>query len=342
MEIEYDLINKIKITPLIDTLKLENLSDEIYFSQRFSNYISNSRLGKLIKDGAKAFFGGFTTSEYNPSFFFGELLHQQYLQPESYKVVDGVFTPTAKARLMALELYKPDGTTPTDDEIKIASYKVGYYKDKLTNSRISELREKCNQFWRDRYIFEQKNPEEDTKRVFIDEKSYNLLNSCLNSINNNPEFEKLIHPEGLLETPYSANEQTILMDVEIEVPGYESRIYKLKSKLDNFTIDKEVNVLTVNDLKTTSRLAKDFSPEYFHYQRELGMYSYLLKLCAKKFFNLDSPTIKGNFLVVSTIPEYQSLVYPMTPQLYKSGFNEFKYLLRMAAYLNIVKGYEFQ
>lgn len=71
------------------------------------------------------------------------------------------------------------------------------------------------------------------------------------------------------------------------------------------------------------------------------MYSYLLKLCAKKFFNLDNPKIKGNFLVVSTIPEYQSLVYPMTPTLYKQGFQEFKYLLQTVAYLNIVKGYEF-
>lgn len=71
------------------------------------------------------------------------------------------------------------------------------------------------------------------------------------------------------------------------------------------------------------------------------MYSYLLKLCAEKFFNLTKPTIKGNFLVVSTIPDYNSLVYPMTPKLFKQGFEEFRYLLKVAAYLNIVKGYEF-
>ena len=101
------------------------------------------------------------------------------------------------------------------------------------------------------------------------------------------------------------------------------------------------NVITVNDLKTTSKLAKEFDPEYFHYQRELSIYSYLLKLCAKKFFNLDNPKIKGNFLVISTIPDYKSLVYPMTSKLFKSGFNEFRYLLRCVAYYNIVEGYEF-
>ena len=57
---------------------------------------------------------------------------------------------------------------------------------------------------------------------------------------------------------------------------------------------------------------------------------------------MDKPTIKGNFLVVSTIPDYQTLVYPMTPKLFKSGFEEFKYLLKCVAYFNMVEGYEIQ
>lgn len=345
MNLDGDLIKRIKIEPLLDTLRLENISDAEYFGKHYSEYISNSRLGLLKTKGAKAFFKGLAANqEYNPSFQFGSWLHMKVLQPENFDFIEGIHTPTAKAGLMALELYHDDGTTPTDDEIKAASYKIGYYKDKLTSSRITELRDKCNQFWRDKYIYDQKNPfkKGDRERIYTDEKSYNLLKCCLESINKNNDFNKLLHPEGLTEDPYSANEQTILMDVQIEIPGYDSVIYKLKSKLDNFTIDKEENVITVNDLKTTSKLAKDFDPTFFSYQRELGMYSYLLKLCTKKFFNLDSPTIKGNFLVISVVPDYQSLVYPMTPKLYKSGFEEFKFLLKTVAYLNIVKGYEFQ
>ena len=343
MNIDNELIKQIKITPLLDTLRLENISDEEYFSAKYSNYISNSRLGKLKTEGAKVFFEGFKVQEYNPSFQFGSWLHMRVLQPENFDFIEGVYTPTAKAGLMALELYKPDGTTPTDDEIKVASYKIGYYKDKLTDSRITELRGKCNDFWRDRCLYEHNNPfkEGDKERVYIDEKSHNLLKCCLESIDKDNNFNKILHPTGLTEDPYSANEQTILMDVQIEIPGYEPKVYKLKSKLDNFTIDKEENVITVNDLKTTSRLAKDFDPSFFSYQREIGMYSYLLKLCAKKFFDLDNPKVKGNFLVISIVPDYQTTVYPMTPKLYKQGFDEFKFLLRTAAYLNIVKGYEF-
>ena len=343
MNIDNELIKQIKITPLLDTLRLENISDEEYFSAKYSNYISNSRLGKLKTEGAKVFFEGFKVQEYNPSFQFGSWLHMRVLQPENFDFIEGVYTPTAKAGLMALELYKPDGTTPTDDEIKAASYKIGYYKDKLTDSRITELRGKCNDFWRDRCLYEHNNPfkEGDKERIYIDEKSHNLLKCCLESIDKDNNFNKLLHPTGLTEDPYSANEQTILMDVQIEIPGYEPKVYKLKSKLDNFTIDKEENIITVNDLKTTSRLAKDFDPSFFSYQREIGMYSYLLKLCAKKFFDLDNPKVKGNFLVISIVPDYQTTVYPMTPKLYKQGFDEFKFLLRTAAYLNIVKGYEF-
>ena len=129
MEVDYEVIKQIKITPLLDTLKLEDISDEEYFGSQYSKeYISNSRLGILKKDGAKVFFEGIP-HVYNPSFVTGELIHQQVLQPEAFEVVEGVYKPTAKAGLMADALYNPDGTTPTDDDIKSMSYKIGYYKE---------------------------------------------------------------------------------------------------------------------------------------------------------------------------------------------------------------------
>ncbi len=70
-------------------------------------------------------------------------------------------------------------------------------------------------------------------------------------------------------------------------------------------------------------------------------YSYLLKLIANKYYGLENPKIKGNFLVVSTIPDYNTCVYPMTAKLFLLGWREVLYLLKTVAYLNIVKGYEF-
>lgn len=339
MELDNNLIKQVKITPLLETLKLEDISDEEYFSIKYKNYISNSRLGVLKKDGAKAFFEGIP-QVYNPSFETGSLIHQQVLQPESFEVIEGVFKPTAKAGLMADALYKSDGTIPTDDEIKSMSYKIGYYKDKLTPNRLKEFRIKAEPYWRDRYIYEQKNPKILKKRIYTDERNFELLNNCLKTLNENKEIQKLLHPTSIVDTPITGNEKTILLDIQMEVPGYEVKTYKLKAKLDNFSIDDDI--ITVNDLKTTSRPANQFDPTYFSYEREIAFYSWLLKLCAQKFYNIEKSETKGNFLVVSTIPEYNTLVYPMTPKLFTSGWKEAVYLLKTVAYLNQVKGYEFQ
>lgn len=342
MNIDKEILSQIKITPLLDTLKLEDIDDDTYFKQYSKEYISNSRLGKLIKEGVKSFFEN-KPSPYNPSFETGSLIHQQVLQPESFEVIEGVFKPTAKAGLMAEALYKPDGNTPTDDEIKSMSYKIGYYKDKLTPNRLKEFRDKAEPYWRDRFLFEQNNPhiERSKTRIYTDEKNFELLTNCLKTLGENKDIQKLLNPTGIVEKPIIGNERTILMDIEMKIPDYESRIYHLKAKLDNFSIDTEENVITVNDLKTTSRPAVQFDPTFFSYQREIAFYSWLLKLCAKKFYNIEKATTKGNFLVVSTIPEYNTLVYPMTPKLFMSGWKEALYLLKCVAYFNQVKGYEF-
>lgn len=340
MNLDGEIIKQIKITPLLDTLKLEDIDDDVYFKQYSKEYISNSRLGVLKRDGVKTFFEGIP-QVYNPSFETGTLIHENVLEPEKYEVIEGVFKPTAKAGLMADALYKSDGTTPTDDEIKSMSYKIGYYKDKLTSNRLKEFRDKAEPYWRDRFLFEQSNPLGDKKRIFTDEKNYNLLVNCLKTLNENKDIQKLLHPSGLVEEPIIGNERTILMDIEMKVPDCEPRIYHLKAKLDNFSIDKEENIITVNDLKTTSRPAVQFDPTFFSYQREIAFYSWLIKLCAKKFYNVENATTKGNFLIVSTIPEYNTLVYPMTPKLFLSGWKEVLYLLKTVAYFNQVKGYDF-
>lgn len=342
MTVDNELIKQIKITPILDSLKLENIDDEVYFRDYKKEYISNSRLNKLVKEGVESFFKN-EPSPYNPSFETGSLIHQQVLQSESFEVIEGVFKPTAKAGLMADALYKPDGSTPTDDEIKAQSYIIGYYKDKLTSNRLKEFRLKAEPYWRNRYIYERNNPPlRSKKRIYTDEKNFEILNNCLKTINENKDIQKLLYPDGITEDPIVMNENAILMDIQMEIPEYEPKIYKLKAKLDNFTIDREEEVITVNDLKTTSRPSIQFDPTYFGYQREIAFYSYLLKLVVNKYYNITNPKIKGNFLVVSTIPEYNTLVYPMTSKLFKSGMEEIKYLLRCVAYFNQVKGYELQ
>ena len=70
------------------------------------------------------------------------------------------------------------------------------------------------------------------------------------------------------------------------------------------------------------------------------MYCWLLSLCAEKFYGLKKPTIKSNFLVVETFGNFSTKVCPMTPILFKTGFEEVKHLLRLAAFYSTLPEYE--
>lgn len=68
-------LNEIKLTPLLDTLRLQKISDEIYFSEKYSGYVSNSRLGLLNpkQDGSpEKFFAGFKPVGYAPALEMGK------------------------------------------------------------------------------------------------------------------------------------------------------------------------------------------------------------------------------------------------------------------------------
>lgn len=66
---------EIKLTPLIKSLKLEKIDDSEYFSVKYSNYISNSRLGLMKSGGAEAFFGGFKPI-YSSSLDLGKIIFE--------------------------------------------------------------------------------------------------------------------------------------------------------------------------------------------------------------------------------------------------------------------------
>lgn len=229
-------------------------------------------------------------------------------------------------------LYKKNGHAPTDEEIIDAAIKVDYYGGVLSDNKILDIRNKCNTYWRSRAIFESK-LNSDKIPIYLSEKHRACVNSCVEAISRSSHIQNLLHPTGILKDPENGYERTILLDVKVTFRN-EEFVLKLKSKLDQFTIDFDSNTIIVNDVKTTGRMVNEFDNaiERFHYQRELGMYAYLLSLCAKKFFNLDNPLIKGNFLVVSTIPNYYTKVVSMTNSLYRKGFNEFKNLLKLVAY----------
>lgn len=341
------ILSNIRITPLLDTLYLEDIDDSIYFGEKYSDYISNSRMSLInpAQGGSpQAYFEGLKkNNKFTNSLQFGSAVHMLVLQPESFFLCEDVIAPTAKVGIMADLLWgmSIDGELPNDEQIRNVAITVDYYKGLPTPSQLKKVKETIKPYFKERYKFEQ-NSTDERKPIYLDEKSKDRLEEVLDSLNKNKGIQNLLHPLDLFGEPLkSENEKTILLDIQVEMPDVEPFIMKLKAKLDNYTIDPDNNTITVNDVKTTGKLCSYFkeSVQNFHYYREISFYSWLLSLCAKKFFNMNNPTVKGNFLVVETIPSYWSSIEPMKNSWFKVGTKEFLTLLRLIAYYKI-HGYE--
>ena len=335
-------LSDIQLTPLLDTLRLEKITDEVYFSSQYKNYISNSRLGLLNprQDGSPdKFFEGKYSGGFSSSLSCGSAVHELTLQPELFELAPDLDKPTAKMGAMADELFSIYASrNVTKEDVIAASDKVDYYKGKMTEDRINEVLSKCEPYWKNRLSMDMSLGKEP---IFLNKKSREIVISCVKALEENNSVQKLLHPTGLFEDPIVGNELAILLDVEAKCPNGKTVILHLKSKLDNFSIDTESNTVTVNDVKTLGRVVSEFqiNVDRYHYNRELGMYSFLLKLCAEKFYNLTSPKIAANYLVVSTIPDYYTKVVEVNYNDLKKGFYEFKTLLKYAAYLMCYKNY---
>lgn len=346
MVISKEQLSTIKITPIMDSLKLSKIEDAEYFSKKYSNYISNSRLSLINPsqdNDPKAFFEGLSKhSIYSDSLTMGSAVHELCLQKELFHLCFDVDRPTAKAAAMADMLYDLFLEDKVDEESIInASNKVDYYKGKMNQDKIDALLLKCQPYWEQRKEYESKSKLQTTP-IYLDPKGRDKVQQCVHAVNRNNFIQKLLHPEGLVTDPISENEQAILLDIQVEVPDFDPFILKLKSKLDNYTIDTETGTVTVNDLKTLGKILPEFpgNVKKFHYSREMALYSWLMSLVAKKYYNIENCTIKSNYLVVSTIPDYYTKVFPVTKKELTYGWNEAIYLLRLVAYY-CTQGYEF-
>ena len=325
--------SEVTITPILDSLRLEDIDDDVYFSEKYSGYISNSRLKLINPDeggSPEKYFAGLQANKiYSDSLNFGSAIHELVLQPESFKLDTTLNRPTAKCGFIADILVDSGKFDYTDEDLINAAIEVDYYHGMLSETQLKNLKDSIHD-----YVQSRSKLEPDKSIIYLDPKSRERLTLCIDALNQNDRILDLLHPKGIIEDPLSANEKTILLDVNVQVDGNEPFTLRLKSKLDNYTIDKESGIITVNDLKTTGKIVKLFPEaiDNYHYYREIAMYSWLLTMCANKFYGIENPVIKGNFLVVSTVPQYYTKVVPMTKTLYMKGWNEFKKLLSMVAY----------
>lgn len=332
--------SNVKITTLPDTIQLIEMDDEEYFSDKWAEWISNSKLALINpdQDGSPEVYkeGLGKHQKYSDSLVFGSAVHELVLQPESFILAEGVDRPTAKLGAMADELFENYLNDLTDDKYIIAaSNKIDYYKGKMDKIKIQNVLDKCEEYWKSKERWH-KNYSGDKEPIFLDPKSREKLKLCLASVNSNQEIQDLLHPKGVLEDPISMNEAALFVQVKAEYNGKET-ILKLKGKLDNFTIDTETGEVTLNDLKTTGHKLIDFKDSFkkYHYNRQMAMYSWMLRLYVMKQYNTKPSSLYANMLLVSTVPDYRAGIFKVTNREIRNGFLEFKDLLQRVAYLEL-------
>lgn len=334
---------KVKLTPLFDTIQLIKMSDEEYFSEKWAEYISNSKLALINPDqgGSPQMYkeGLGRHVKYSDSLVFGSAVHELVLQPESFILVDEVDRPTAKMGAMADELYKTflsNKGVVSDEDIIAASDKIDYYKGKMDSVKIENVRAKCIPYWSGRTDWMAKYGDTDIEEIYLDPKSREKLQLCLASVESNKEVQDLLHPKGVFEDPISTNEAALFMDVKAEYSGREMTL-KLKGKLDNFTINTETSEVVLNDLKTTGHWLIDFEDSFkkFHYNRQMAMYSWMLRYYVEGQYNIKPSSLTANMLLVCTIPDYRAGVFKVTNSEIRKGFLEFKDLLQRVAYCEL-------
>lgn len=332
--------SNVKITTLPDTIQLIEMDDEEYFSDKWAEWISNSKLALINpdQDGSPEMYkeGLGKHQKYSDSLVFGSAVHELVLQPESFILAENVDRPTAKLGAMADELFENYLNDLTDDKYIIAaSDKIDYYKGKMDKIKIQNVLDKCEEYWESKERWH-KNYSGDKEPIFLDSKSKEKLKLCLASVNSNQEIQDLLHPKGVLEDPISMNEAALFVQVKAEYNGKET-ILKLKGKLDNFTIDTETGEVTLNDLKTTGHKLIDFKDSFkkYHYNRQMAMYSWMLRLYVMKQYNTKPSSLYANMLLVSTVPDYRAGIFKVTNKEIRNGFLEFKDLLQRVAYLEL-------
>lgn len=331
-------IENFKIELDKNSIQLLKISDEEYFSEKYSHYISNSKL-KLInplENGSIELFLSDEKNEYNPSLEFGTAIHQLILQSNDYKLLDYNYKPSGKLGSFIESLVKyrklkykiwEAATKASDDS--------NYYKNKLTIKLFKNALKNGLKYYLDLYYNKLKS--NDNKENII--VPNNILESVKTILKSYDDFEY----KYFTHSKNSYNEYAIFVDFIITI-NEEKIIIPFKLKIDNFYIDDLNKSIILNDIKTTSNQVDFFmgykyydefdevfkgylgSFQKLHYYRQLAIYIYILQ-------QVYGPDYKyyTNIIAISSKNDCSLLYVPIQNAYIKKGLNEFKELLYLVA-----------
>lgn len=338
-----------RIVPDFNSVHREAISDEEYFSSKYSKCISNSRLKYINpdEDGTPELFKNPPKLK-TQSLARGSAVHEVVLQPEEFELIPKIGKPNAKLGDMmdAIEHFlSKDPELSIEDAIKKASAKVSYY-EKTIDSKIDFVKSTWEEY--SKKLAEVRANKTDKEQIILSDGDWDVVNSCINSLQQNEEIMNKIHPKDVFGAEIESHcEDALFMDFVVIYKQTKCCTLRFKLKIDNWTIDFDNKVITLNDLKTTGSSVNKFmtvdgSFNHYHYYRQFGSYSTILwYYCMKKYGVTKEQgwKLNSNVCVVETIPNYWSRCYTVNDTQLKRGIKELNELLKRVAYYEIF-GYE--
>lgn len=346
---------KIEIIP--ESLQLLRMSDEEYFSKKYKDYISNTRLGMANPEeggSLEKFLAGFDEG-YNPSFELGSALHAMVLQPDSY-YISKFRKPGGKLGIFVEKLFKirKDPKITIINAVLQASKEADYYSGSLSATRLKNALKIGLPYylylrWNEHLEILEESFLIDKVPIYLSESEHNKYINCITNLIKNKEAIILLEEGDFATGKDNFNEYAILCEMDVTIDNNKVRL-KFKGKFDNFTVDSIIKIIILNDLKTSSKPASFFmgnnvrmkegtkdkwvwydgSFQKYHYYRQMALYIWLLQCYFQKEFS-DKCTFKANIIVVETVPDFGNKIYPITNNYIRKGLKEAKNLLTLIA-----------
>ncbi len=273
---------------------------EDYYNNK--EYISNSQLGELLISPKQFKHNLEFPREPSDEMKFGTLYHMFILEPELFKegiiVFDGKKPQNEQQKKFCVlcqtmdrtEAYGMVYSTKNKSGVKVELEAQSLYDELIGYINIAN-----------------------SDKTIISRAEYQSLLIMYESIHAHKKAN------ALLTTP---------LESYIEYPIYwEFMGVKIKSRIDKFIINRQDNVITQIDLKSTDRLFTfQHSFKRYGYARQLACY-YLAIVSENKKLNLDAPESQWKLIVTETGGLYETKVINVSEEIIQTGVDEFKSLI---------------
>lgn len=339
-----------QIVPNFESVHREALDDEAYFGSKYASFISNSRLGLINPDqqgSPQKYKEGFKS--HSSSLSLGSFVHGKILTPDEFFLAPKCDKPGSKLGMVLDQIDKLLHSKKEFDSfnelVKQAALDIDYYSNAV-EAKLEFIKNAWYDYSKKLEYFRNENPGKVV--LTLPNVDWDKADACIKSLEENREVMSRLHPIDVFGDPIESYfEDALFMDYVIIYQGKQCTTLRFKLKIDNWTIDPERKVVTLNDLKTTGKSVNYFMDEgksFYHYcyYRQLGIYSKILWDYLTKTRGVTKNTgwtLNANILAVETIPNYWSKCFSINNELLKKGIKEANELLKRVAACEIF-GYD--